>query len=230
VGIGAASQVHGTNPQFLLEKIVRLKIYEDPYWKEHCFALTAETIVDEGARARTSTPPATAGREAPGADLTGCRAAIKLKCIGGTYGGNRRPTPFLCLVRHRSSLLLLLLRATDCHTLHRRRLSCSRSRRRRKSSSSSFSTKTTSQRGGPLVRATHRELGHRYVRLLGAFYMRLTGKPVETYQYLEPLLNDYRKVRYLNAMGSTLPWLGCGISQRGSRARPQSMRLRTWMR
>jgi 4-aminobutyrate aminotransferase len=40
--------------------------------------------------------------------------------LGGTYGGNRRPTPFLCLVRHRSSLLLLL-RATDCHTLHCRR-------------------------------------------------------------------------------------------------------------
>ncbi len=113
--------------------------------------------------------------------------------------------------------------------------------------SSSFSTKTTSQcdwplawaarlgrSPGPLARATHRESGHRYVRLLGAFYMRLTGKPVETYQYLEPLLNDYRKVRYLNAMGSTLPWLGCGPSHRSeltsTRSRPQSMRLRTWMR
>lgn len=23
---------------------------------------------------------------------------LQLKCIGGTYGGNRKPTPFLCLV------------------------------------------------------------------------------------------------------------------------------------
>lgn len=39
----------------------------------------------------------------------------------------------------------------------------------------------------------------RYVRLLGAFYLRLTGRPLEVYQYLEPLYNDYRKV------GSRLP-------------------------
>ncbi len=29
----------------------------------------------------------------------------------------------------------------------------------------------------------------------GAFYMRLVGRPLEVYQYLEPLYNDYRKVR-----------------------------------
>ena len=23
---------------------------------------------------------------------------LQLRCIGGTYGGNRKPTPFLCLV------------------------------------------------------------------------------------------------------------------------------------
>ena len=28
----------------------------------------------------------------------------------------------------------------------------------------------------------------------GAFYLRLVGKPLEVYQYLEPLYNDYRKV------------------------------------
>ena len=55
---------------------------------------------------------------------------------------------------------------------------------------------------------------HKYVRLLGAFYLRLVGKPLEVYQYLEvrlrraawpppaaharpaqPLYNDYRRVR-----------------------------------
>ena len=34
------------------------------------------------------------------------------------------------------------------------------------------------------------------VRALGAFYMRLVGKPVDIFQYLEPLYNDYRKVRH----------------------------------
>lgn len=66
-----AKQVHGTNPQFLIEKITRMKIYNDPYTKEHCFAITAETIVDK---------------------------AFELTSIGGTYGGNRRPTKFLCLL------------------------------------------------------------------------------------------------------------------------------------
>ena len=29
----------------------------------------------------------------------------------------------------------------------------------------------------------------------GAFYLRLVGRPLEVYQYLEPLYNDYRRVR-----------------------------------
>jgi pre-mRNA-splicing factor 38A len=36
--------------------------------------------------------------------------------------------------------------------------------------------------------------GARYVRALGAFYLRLVGKAAEIYTYLEPLYNDYRKV------------------------------------
>lgn len=31
--------------------------------------------------------------------------------------------------------------------------------------------------------------------MAGAFYLRLVGKPLEVYQYLEPLYNDYRKLR-----------------------------------
>lgn len=37
-----ARDVHGTNPQFLLGKIARSKIYDSQYWKEHCFGLTGE--------------------------------------------------------------------------------------------------------------------------------------------------------------------------------------------
>ena len=42
-----ARSVHGTNPQNLVEKITRSKIYGSLYWKEQCFALTAETIIDK---------------------------------------------------------------------------------------------------------------------------------------------------------------------------------------
>ena len=36
----------------------------------------------------------------------------------------------------------------------------------------------------------------------GAFYLRLVGRPLEVYQYLEPLYNDYRKVRLREADGN----------------------------
>lgn len=41
-----AAAIRGTNPQHLVEKITRSKIYNSMYWKEHCFAVDAETIVD----------------------------------------------------------------------------------------------------------------------------------------------------------------------------------------
>lgn len=66
-----AKEVHGTNPQRIVEKILRLKIYSSQYWKESCFGLTAETLVDR---------------------------AIELKHLGGTYGGIRKPTKFMCLL------------------------------------------------------------------------------------------------------------------------------------
>ncbi|TGZ60177.1 hypothetical protein CRM22_008678 [Opisthorchis felineus] len=65
-----AHTVHGTNPQYLVEKIIRSRIYESKYWKEHCFALTAELLVDK---------------------------AVELRYVGGVYSGNVKPTPFLCL-------------------------------------------------------------------------------------------------------------------------------------
>ena len=89
-----AATVHGTNPQNLVEKITRTKVYNSLYWKvspyssvrllllvglisgypsfqEHCFGLTAETLVDR---------------------------AMGLQYFGGTYGGLNKPTKFLCLV------------------------------------------------------------------------------------------------------------------------------------
>lgn len=54
-----------------MEKILRSKIYQSMYWKEHCFGLTAESLVDK---------------------------AVSLNYVGGTYGGQRKPTNFMCLV------------------------------------------------------------------------------------------------------------------------------------
>lgn len=82
-----AKTVHGTNPQYLIEKIIRTRIYESRYWKEECFGLTgkflfhlnyflfffiflADLVVDRGC---------------------------DLRYIGGSYGGNIKTTPFMCL-------------------------------------------------------------------------------------------------------------------------------------
>lgn len=123
-----AVNIHGTNPQFLVEKILRNRIYASPFWKEHCFALTAETLVDK---------------------------AMQLKSYGGTYGGNKKPTPFICLIlkmlqiQPEKEILIEFIRNKD----------------------------------------------YKYVRVLGAFYLRLVGKATEIYEYLEPLYNDFRKIR-----------------------------------
>jgi len=68
--VRGAVQIHGANPQHLVEKITRARIYDSSYWKEHCFALTAESLIDK---------------------------AIELKYIGGVYS-NQKPTEFICLL------------------------------------------------------------------------------------------------------------------------------------
>ena len=46
-----------------------------------------------------------------------------------------------------------------------------------------------------IVREYIRNPDHKYLRLLGAFYLRLTGRPADIFRYLEPLYNDFRRVR-----------------------------------
>eukprot|EP00057_Strongylocentrotus_purpuratus_P023140 XP_011677614.1 PREDICTED: pre-mRNA-splicing factor 38A [Strongylocentrotus purpuratus] len=41
----------------------------------------------------------------------------------------------------------------------------------------------------------------RYVRCLGALYIRLVGEGLDVYKYLEPLYNDYRKIRRQDKIG-----------------------------
>ncbi len=45
---------------------------------------------------------------------------------------------------------------------------------------------------------------YRYIRALGALYVRLTFSSLEIYKYLEPLFNDYRKLRWMNKQGREL--------------------------
>ncbi|KAF9204072.1 hypothetical protein BGZ59_001273 [Podila verticillata] len=126
-----AIAVHGTDPQFLIEKILRTRIYECSYWKEQCFGLTESSIIEK---------------------------AYALTSIGGQYG-NQKPTDFICLV-----LKLLQIQPRDEIVVK-------------------YITGLTESEN------------NKYLRALGAFYLRLTGKPVTIYNYLEPLLDDSRKLR-----------------------------------
>ncbi|GAB66601.1 splicing component, partial [Plasmodium cynomolgi strain B] len=94
----SAIKIFGSNPQYLISNIIRSKIYESPYWKEKCFALT----------------------------------------------------------------LLKLLQI---------------------------------QPDKDIIYEYIKNEEFIYLRALGIFYLRLIGKSLEIYRYLEPILFDYRKLR-----------------------------------
>ncbi|KAF7459208.1 putative pre-mRNA-splicing factor 38A [Cryptosporidium felis] len=56
---------------FLVSSILRDRVFSSIYWKGECFALDSETILDK---------------------------AVLISYIGTTYGGERKATPFLCLL------------------------------------------------------------------------------------------------------------------------------------
>jgi len=123
-----AIRAHGTDPQFLIEKITREKIYSSTFWKEECFGLNASTLIDK---------------------------AVKLQYVCGLHGTFRLPSPFLCL-----ALKMLQLSPERDITLE-------------------FINQEQ----------------FKYVRILGAFYLRLVGNSVEVFRHLEPLYEDFRKIR-----------------------------------
>ncbi|GAA6064761.1 hypothetical protein JCM10212_002312, partial [Sporobolomyces blumeae] len=123
-----ALSIHGTNPQYLVPTVIRQRVYDTLYWKEHCFALNPATIIDQ---------------------------AVQLSHVGGTYA-NTRPTDFMCLV-----LKLLQL-----------------------------------QPEREVVLEYLRAEEFKYLRALAAFYVRLTFDSLNVYEVLEPLLDDYRKLRF----------------------------------
>ena len=123
-----AHRVHGTDPQYLIEKIIRQRIYDSPYWKEKCFGLDAATLVDQ---------------------------AVQLNYCGGIYSEHIVPTPFLCL-----TLKLLQLSPPM-----------------------------------PIILELLQQSAYKYVRLLAALHIRLTGRAEAVYGQLDGLLSDWRKVR-----------------------------------
>jgi len=107
---------------------VRQKIYDSLYWKQDCFGLSAERIVDK---------------------------AVELRYVGGMFGQPQKPSEFICL-------LLKMLQI---------------------------------QPEKDIVLEFIKNDEFKYLRLLGAMYLRLVGRAVDVYNYLEPLLNDFRRVR-----------------------------------
>ncbi len=87
--------------------------------------------------------------------------ATDLKALGGSYGGNNKPTRFLCL-----ALKLLQIQPEE-----------------------------------GIVEEFLENEEFKYVRALGAFYLRLTGRPAEIYELIEPLFNDFRKLRFRESTG-----------------------------
>merc|ERR1712224_1003187 len=58
------------------------------------------------------------------------------------------------------------------------------------------------QPGTDVVREYIKCEKNKYLRVLGAFYLRLTGKSAEIYRYLEPLYTDYAKIRVRKSDGT----------------------------
>jgi len=120
--------IHGTEPVYLIDKILRTRIYDSLYWKSACFSLSAATLLVR---------------------------AHKIAHIGG-FWGNNTPTQFI-------SLILKLL---------------------------SIQPETE------IILEYIKQPDFKYIRALGAFYIRMTMGHTQVYNYLEPLLIDYRKLRY----------------------------------
>jgi pre-mRNA-splicing factor 38A len=152
--------VRGQNPAHLFEKAVRDRVTNSLYWMEQCYGLNAETL---------------------------CDRAVRLDCIGGTYGGAGKPTPFLCL----AFKLLQLLPDKEIILEY---LNFGADEQKEKDEDEEEDVENSGETNGRV--GDEKDKGHfKYLRALAAFYIRLTWEPTEIYKTLEPLLGDYRKLR-----------------------------------
>lgn len=69
--VDTTKTIHGVNPAFLIDKVVRERIQESRYYKEECFALDCATW---------------------------CDRAVDVEYVGGTFGTTLQASPFICLI------------------------------------------------------------------------------------------------------------------------------------
>lgn len=130
-------------------------------------------------------------------EATLCDRAIELGFIGGTYGVMGKPTPFLCL----AFKMCQLVPEKDIvlEYLHWR---------------DEDEDKEEDEQGenrSAKINGSHdsseKRSSFKYLRALAAFYIRLAWEPVEVYKTLEPLLQDYRKLKRRVRDGFTLTYV-----------------------
>lgn len=115
---------------------------------------------------------------------------MELQYIGGIYAGNVKPTPFLCLclkmlqIQPEKDIAVEFIRQEEYKQVTMSELM------------KEYIVKFWSF----IITLFY----FRYIRALGAMYIRLTFTSIEVYKYLEPLYNDYRKLRIMNNDGSKL--------------------------
>lgn len=104
-----------------------------------------------------------------------CDRAVELSFVGGTYGVSEKPSPFLCLA-------FKLLQLNPSRDIIREYLN--------------FSDPGSDDEGENPDNSVAQTRGDfKYLRVLAAFYVRLTFDAVDVYKTLEPLLLDYRKIK-----------------------------------
>ncbi|KAF3395804.1 Pre-mRNA-splicing factor 38A [Penicillium rolfsii] len=101
-----------------------------------------------------------------------CDRAVELSFVGGTYGVSEKPSPFLCLA-------FKLLQLNPSRDIINEYLN--------------FSDPGSDDEPDNGVVQTRGDF--KYLRVLAAFYVRLTFDAVDVYKTLEPLLLDYRKIK-----------------------------------
>ena len=117
-----------------------------------------------------------------------CDRAVELTFIGGTFG-QQKPTPFLCLA-------FKLLQLTPNKEIIMEYLNAGKVEE--------------SARLGDVDGEENEEPpfeGWKYLRALAAFYIRLTWEAVDIYKTLEPLFEDYRKLKRRTKDGFRLTYV-----------------------
>lgn len=158
----------GQNPITRLEKGLRERITSSTYWAESCFGINEATL---------------------------CDRATSLSFCGGTYGLHGKPTPFACLMLKMLALgiekdiILEYLNYSEDEEDEEES-----GAQNGKAEDGEKSEEVEETEASKKIKELNRK-PFKYLRLLAAWYIRLTFPPAEVYKTLEPLLTDFRKIR-----------------------------------